>query len=219
MFKKILYVGAGDDTDSLKVLSSSDFVCIDSLPRNEYGYSYYYRGFYQKDFKQRVIDKLRELSFYQKGDEKKFSDFYSEINVENLDSHLVIFEGEGNSRSVHYYFSTGIPENLYDGNGDLNEDLKKDIYECDTVFIKGHWPGEDIIKYIKKPFHFIGAYLTYFPENKSELEDGKDDNIISYFLRHPEYILSYSYLKKSGEIVAFQTYDEFYREYKIYLQE
>jgi len=222
VFKKILYVGAGDDVKQMNSFPSSNFVCIDSLPRNSYGYPYYYRGYYHQQFKQRVIDKLRDLSFCQTGDEKKFSDFYSEINVTNLDSHLVTFnkDGEGDtSLTLNYYFSTGIPENLYDGNGDLNEELTKDISDCDTIFVKGHWPHEDIMLHTKKPINFIGAYNTYFPENREELENddnNEKDTVISYILNHPESICSYSYLTKSGELAMFLTYDEFYRFYNIF---
>jgi hypothetical protein len=214
MFNKILYIGAGDDLKPLSIFPYSKFVYIDSLPRNAYGYPYYYRGFYNGNFKQKVIDKLSNLSFYEKN-EQKFSDFYSEINVTNLDSHLVTFKrDEGDPKIFKYYFSTGIPENLYDGDGYLNEELKKDISECDTILVKGHWPHKDTFLYTNKPIHFIGSYLTYFPENKIELElDFDRNNIIYFFLNHPEYISSYSYLNKLGEISTFQTYDEFYKFY------
>lgn len=221
MFKKILYAGSGDDLKPLTIFPSSHFVCIDSLPRNSYGYPYYYRGFYHKFFKKRITNKL-SLSF-QQTNEKVFSDLYSEINVPNLDSHLVSFEKKENEGDIHqslnYYFSTGIPENLYDGNGDLNEDLTKDISECDAIFIKGHWPHSDISLYITNPIHFIGAYSTYFPENKRELEEVEKNTIISYFFDHPETVSSYSYLTKREHLTTFRSYNEFYQFYKEHKQQ
>ncbi len=214
MFNKILYVGSGDDIKPLTIFPSN-FVYVDSLPRNAYGYPYYYRGFYSQNFKQNVINKLNKLSFYQT-DEKKFSDLYSEISIPHLDSHLVSFKrNEGETQTLQYYFSTGIPENLYNGDGNLNEDLKKDIYDCDAILVKGHWPHEDTLLYTKTPIHFIGSYSTYFPENKRELElDRETNNVISYILENPNFVSSYSYLNKYGDLTTFQNYNEFYQFYK-----
>jgi hypothetical protein len=205
MFKKILYIGAGTDLLPLDIFPFSNFVYIDSLPRNSYGYPYYYRGFYDRNFKQKVISTLEAMSFY-KTSEKIFSNLYSEINVANLDSHCVSFyrdkngQNNQNGQNINYYFSTGIPENIYDGNGNLNTDLCTDIAECDAILIKGHWPNKDIFKYIKKPFHFIGNEMTHFPENKMEILDTDIE------------ILSFSYLNASNKLYTFSTYEEFYKK-------
>jgi hypothetical protein len=209
MFKKILYIGSGDDLTPLNYFTSSQFVYIDSLPRNSYGYPYYYREFYNKQFKQIVMTELYKLDFH-KLDEKKFSNNYSEINVVDLDSHIVTFkrEREDIQQTLNYYFSTGIPENLYNGNngkGYLNEDLCKDISECDTILIKGHLPHKDIVEHIKNPIHFIGSESTYFPERENETEFENYS-----YLYNPDLISSYSYLSKLGELTIFQTYTEFY---------
>lgn len=203
MFKKILYIGAGTDLLPLDIFPSSNFVYIDSLPRNSYGYPYYYRGFYDRNFKQKVLTTLEAMSFY-KTSEKIFSDLYSEINVANLDSHCVSFyrdkncQNNQNGQNINYYFSTGIPENIYNGNGNLNTDLCTDIAECDAILIKGHWPNKDIFKYIKNPIHFIGNEMTHFPENKIDIL-GTD-------------ILSFSWQSLSGKLYTFSTYDDFYKK-------
>jgi hypothetical protein len=211
MFKKILYIGSGDDLKPIDTFRQSQFVYIDSSPRNEYGYPYYYRGFYKKNFKKSILKKLSDMSFVQTN-EKKYSDLYSEINVPDLDSHLVTFE-RNDHKTFKYYFSTGIPENIYDEKGDLNQDLCKDIYECDSILIKGHWPNKEILSHIKTPIHFIGSYGTFFPQNIKDMDDDFN-NIIFYFLIHPEKVSFYSYLNKMGEITTFQTYNEFYQIYK-----
>lgn len=199
MFKKILYIGAGTDLLPLDIFPSSNFVYIDSLPRNSYGYPYYYRGFYDRNFKQKVMTTLEAMSFY-KTSEKIFSDLYSEINVANLDSHCVSFYRDKNGQNINYYFSTGIPENIYDGNGNLNTDLCSDIAECDAIMIKGHWPHKDVFKYMKTPIHFIGNEMTHFPENKMEILDTDIE------------ILSFSYLNASNKLYTFSTYEEFYKK-------
>jgi hypothetical protein len=205
MFKKILYIGAGTDLLPLDIFPSSNFVYIDSLPRNSYGYPYYYRGFYDRNFKQKVMSTIEAMSFY-KTSEKIFSDLYSEINVANLDSHCVSFyrdkngQNNQNGQNINYYFSTGIPENIYDGTGNLNTDLCADIAECDTIMIKGHWPYKDVFKYMKTPIHFIGNEMTHFPENKMEILDTDIE------------ILSFSYLNASNKLYTFSTYDEFYKK-------
>jgi hypothetical protein len=217
MFNKILYIGSKDDFLPLDQFPSSQFVYIDSLPRNEYGYPYYYRGFYRKHFKQQVIDKLQSISF-EKEDEKTFTDQYSEINVPDLDSHVITFMR--NEQRLRYYFSTGIPENLYNDHGYLNQELCNDISECDAILVKGHWPHLDVIKYIDKtkPFHFIGANPTYFlPDYKEEGKTETED--IKYTVLYP--ILtnclecsSYAYLDASGNLSTFPTYSTFYNHYK-----
>ena len=208
MFKKILYIGAGTDLLPLDIFPFSYFVCVDALPRNSYGYPYYYRGFYDKNFKQKVMTTLESMSFY-KTSEKTFSNLYSEINVANLDSHCVSFHRDQNGQNaqngqndqnINYYFSTGIPENMFDGNGNLNTDLCTDIAECDAILVKGHWPHKDIFKYMTTPFHFIGDEMTHFPENKIDILEADID------------ISSFSYLKASDKLYTFSTYEEFYKK-------
>ena len=207
MFKNILYIGAGTDLLPLDIFSFSHFVCIDALPRNSYGYPYYYRGFYNANFKQTVMTKLESISFY-KTSEKVFSNLYSEINVANLDSHCVSFhrdqndQNSQNGQNINYYFSTGIPENIYDGNGNLNTDLCNDIAGCDAILVKGHWPHKDIFKYMTTPFHFIGDEMTHFPENKTGILGTEIDTEI----------LSFSWQSLSGKLYTFSTYDEFYKK-------
>jgi hypothetical protein len=214
MFKKILYIGSGDDLTPLDRFRSSSFVYIDPLPRNEYGYPYYYRGFYRKNFKGNLLSELTEKSFIQTGDENKYSDLYSEINVPDLDSHSITFEREGKQR-FRFYLSTGIPENLYDGNGHLNEELMIDISECDTLFVKGHWPREEVMEYVNVPIHFIGAFPTYFPEDERDIDMNHSNNtVISYLINNPEKFSSYSYLNESGELNTFDTYSEFHIYYR-----
>ena len=227
MFKKILYIGSGDDILPLDQFPSAQFVYIDSSPRNEYGYPYYYRGFYRKHFKQHVIDKLHSISF-EKADEKTFTEQYSEIDVPDLDSHVITFmrqndQNEQNIQRLRYYFSTGIPENFYNDHGDLNQELCNDISECDAILVKGHWPHQDVIEHIDKtkPFHFIGANPTYFPPDYKEegKTENEDEDVIKHTVLYP--ILtnhlecsSYSYLDVLGNLSTFPTYSSFYNYYK-----
>jgi hypothetical protein len=220
MFKKILYVGAGEDVAPLEMFPTTDFVLIDSLPRNSYGYPYYYRRFYDKDFKQRVEDGLHKLNFY-KTDTRQFTDEYSEISIPDLDSHRVTYvrhiiddkidiKNKKSKQCVDYYFSTGIPENNW------NDEMIHNIAECDAILIEGHHPDYEILRYIKKPFHFIGESTTYFPENRVCTDPNDynyDYNAVIYHFR-PEDVASYSCLSKlSKEVKTFTTYKEFYDYY------
>jgi len=202
MFKKILYIGSGDDLKPLDEFLLSDFVYVDGLPRNEYGFTYYDKRLYDRDFKRKVVEGLDDMSF-RKTSEKKFSDEYSEINVPDLDPHVMSFSRE--EQRLRYYFSTAIPDNGY------NEELCNDISECDAILVKGHWPNKDVLKYIK-PFHFIGSETTFFPKNVNELDTSDRETLMYAVLENPKMILTYSYLAESGDIDTFSTYQKFYNK-------
>lgn len=210
MFNKILYIGAGNDITPLMVFPTSNFVYVDSRPRNEYGYDYYYRGFYSGTFKRDVIRALDRLHFQKVEDiehHKIFTDHYTEINVPDLESHLETFQDIHSPQTLRYYFSTGIPKDLND-----NETLCADIASCDAVLIKGHWPHHDVLRHLSKPFHFIGAMGTYFPEERVAEEKEDEQAILFHF--KPSDILSYSCLTYRDTVHTFSTYSEFYSYYK-----
>lgn len=204
--KTIAYIGAGEDTECFAHFPHSDFICVDSRPRNEYGKSYYDRGLYQANFKRTVEAKLAQCGFV-KGEEKTFTDLYSEIHVPHLNSHRVIFRrhyGAQKPQTIRYYFSTGIPENLYH-EGVRHEELFHDLSECEALFVSGYWPSKEIYEILPKPLDFIGSSTTWYPEslalNQAAADIGADPS---------EYIRSCSYLKPSGLVFTCSTYDEFY---------
>jgi hypothetical protein len=205
MFKKILYIGAGDDRSLLDLFPSSDFVFIDSLPRNEYGYFYYYRGFYRTAFKKGVLQKLADTQWIKTG-EKVYSTMYSEINVPDLEPHRVSFQR--GKQKLDYYFSTGIPENLYIENKP-HQELQTSISECDAIFVKGHFPDESVLEYMQPHFHVICGADTYFPEHNDD-----DKSIISRLIDDKERVSTYLYVDSSNTCRTFENYASFYQFYK-----
>lgn len=208
MFKKILYIGAGLDFDPFSHFKDTkEFVFIDSNPRNAYGYPYYYRGFYCKHFLPQLKGKLVKLGF-KLITKLTFTDNYSEILVDDLDSTLLEYKKD--DITLKYYYSTGIPEDLWD-----NFDLQKDITECDTVLVCGHHPHKEFEEFIPKPFHFIGYNSTYFPNDYEEFIKEDEDNkrnIISYMLQNPKVVKDYTFMNKNGEMKTFDSYEKFYLE-------
>jgi len=204
MFKKILYIGAGDDRSLLDLFPSSDFVFIDSLPRNEYGYFYYYRGFYSATFKKDVLQILADAQWIKTG-ETVYSTMYSEINVPDLEPHRVSFQR--GTQKLDYYFSTGIPENLYLEHKP-HQELQTSISECDAIFVKGHLPDESVLEYMPPHFHMICASGTYFPEHND------DKSIVSRLIEDKKRVSSYLYVDPSHTCHTFENYASFYQFYK-----
>ena len=171
---KILYIGAGEDITLLSTFPQSKFVYIDSNPRNSYGYPYYYKPLYSPGFKQRIISKLRENGIPQTSHTVVFTEEFKEISVPDLESNMVDFG------RLKYYFSTSLPhedyrifkEKIIPSIYDIHDNNLTDVPDLpDTLFVCGHYPHEDALEMLKKPFHFIGSYPTFFPKDIEELEE------------------------------------------------
>lgn len=221
MSNKILYLGAGLHTEVIDHFhKTNSFVFIDSRPFNEYGNDYYYRGFYQDKFLLKLFEKLNKQSF-KKYDEIKFTNNFSEINRDYIESTCFYFYNKygknlRSEKSLKYFISTAIPLNLYD-----NTYLQKEIESCDTVLISGYYPHRDFLNYMKKPFNVIMYGDTYFPKDRLEsyLEYNKydDETVILHILKYPEIIKTYTHVNpETGECKHFETYNDFYKYYKDY---
>ena len=193
----------------LEIFPHSNFVFVDSLPRNEHGYFYYYRGFYRAAFKKCVVQKLADALFMKMG-ETVDSTMYSEINVPDLEPHRVVFQR--GKQQLDYYFSTGIPENLYIENKP-NQELQTSLSECDAIFVSGHLPHESILEYMPPQFHVICATGTYYPEHKTDNVICAD-SIFSHLIEDKERVSTYSYVNQSGNFHTFKQYASFYQFYK-----
>lgn len=216
MFEKILYFGAGLDLSPLSLFKSiRTFVFVDSLPRNEYGYDYYYKPFYRKKFVNKLIDKVESqgLTLISK---EVFTNNYEEINVKDLDSSLLYFCNKQElETSLYYYISTAIPNDLHD-----NDKLIKHIRDCDAVFVSGYEPVQ-ILDYLTKPFHFIGISGTWYPENIKKYTNEHPDacyhvinnRLFYHLLTNDKDVLSYTFIDRNNKMFVCKTYDEFYKEY------
>jgi len=218
MSNKILYLGAGLHTEVIDHFhKTNSFVFIDSRPFNEYGNDYYYRGFYHDNFLLKLFEKLNKQSF-KKYDEIKFTNNFSEINRDYIESTCFYFYNKygknlRSEKSLKYFISTAIPLNLYD-----NTYLQKEIESCDTVLISGYYPHRDFLNYMKKPFNVIMYGDTYFPKDLLEEYNKYDDKtVISHILKYPEIVKIYTHVNpETGECKHFETYNDFYKYYKDY---
>jgi len=214
MFNKILYLGAGLHTEIINHFpNTSSFVFVDSRPKNEYGFDYYRREFYREHFISELYEKLH-AQYFTKYDEVTFTDRYSEINRDNLESCCFYFYNKcgknlRSEKNLKYFISTSIPNDLYD-----NIYLQKEIETCDTVLMIGYHPHKYFIQFMKKPINVIMYGSTYFPKDlKSYIENDKDDenSIVAYMLKHPEIIKSYTFVNPdTGDSEKFEKYKDFY---------
>ena len=221
--KKLLYIGAGKDLDHL--LSSeynpeyseySEFVFVDSLPRNSYGYPYYYKHYYRDDFKKDVVEKLHQNGYEQTSEPHQFTHDFQEINVPDLDSHSVHFYNPSVEKHVRYLFSTSLPHESYDV---FQNSIIPSLNELpDALFVRNHHPSEDVLKMLKKPFHFIGCFPTYFPKDVAEVKEDEKHTIYYSCMRHiisntGNIVHKYTYIGQDGNCHHFSNYRDFYTEY------
>jgi len=218
MFKKNLYIGAGLDLSPLKIFNDTkQFVFVDSSPRNEYGFEYYYRPFLRSNFVDNLIDTVEGKYNMKLVSKEALTNKYEEINVDDLDSTLLHFSDKEKitrtTVSLRYYISTGIPHDLYE-----NKTLIDDIKECDTVYVSGHDPNSAFIRYMNNPFHFIGSSSTWFAENLKDYLKEDDDNCRGlgyYLLTDGGKVRSYSLVdERTKELFTYNTYAEFYKKLK-----
>jgi len=205
MMSKILYIGAGLHTEIAENFPNvKKFVLVDSKPRTEFGYEYYFRPFYRPDF---IYDLISKLQDYKLKENVKLSNKYEEIDRDYLDSSLLYFRKD--DIDLKYFISTGIPCDLY------NEKFEEELMDCDTLLISGHDPNDRIMDYIKKPFHFIGYSSTYFPKNLESFEEDEYNSAIKYILKNPDKVKSYTYVDyDTGTKETVYSYEEFYEQFK-----
>jgi len=212
MSEKILYFGAGTYLEPINhFYEINNFVLVDSLPKNEYGFDYYSKLNYRKDFLFQLEKKIKDnnLILIEK---KVLTNNFSEINVKNLESEcLYLTNANLLKKNIKYYTSTSIPNNLYD-----NYQLQQDIESCDSLLICGYMPHIKIINYIKKPFNFIGYSGTYFPKNIYEYDANNTDNentILPWVLTNPHSIKNYILVNRdNGEKYYYSSYQDFYEK-------
>ncbi len=214
-FDKILYLGSGLHTEVINHFhQTSSFVFIDSRPKNEYGFDYYRREFYRENFMTEILKKLRVQNF-TKYDDVIFTNKYSEINRDYLESSCLYFYNKygknlRSEKNLKYFISTSIPNDIYD-----NIYLQKEIETCDTVLISGYHPNRYFINFMKTPINVVMYGSTYFPKDlKSYLEQDKDDGntIVAYMLQNSEIVKSYTFVDPdTGDSKTFETYNDFYQ--------
>lgn len=208
MSDTILYIGAGYDFSPLSEFSEcSNFIYIDSLPRNQHGLSYYDRCFYQPIFREKICQTLNKLSYEVMEESDRLSDKFSEINRNDITSHFFRYRHPLTNQCLTYYFSTAIPHDI--DNDIIIQDLKK----CNTLLVRGHHPSDYITKFLSSPFKFIGYEHTYFSDRIDDEEYDHRNNIMRWIMSHPSRVSTYTFVRDNGLKNTFSTYSEFYNEY------
>jgi hypothetical protein len=91
MYKKILYIGAGLHTQVINDFKlTKRFALLDSRPRNEYGFEYYYRPYYRRGFVLDLTMSMKSIGFNIIS-KTALTNNYEEINMKYLDSTLIHF--------------------------------------------------------------------------------------------------------------------------------
>lgn len=87
----------------------------------------------------------------------------------------------------------------------------------DDLFVRGHHPHKDVLEILKKPFHFIGCYPTYFPKDIQECEEECENTCMSHIISNiyniPNLVYKYTYIDRDGNSEDFTNYNDFYNSY------
>ncbi len=172
---KVLYIGAGDDINVINIFNTcgykcNHFVLIDTLPRSSHDEMGFYKGFYKSNFVDEIKQEFKNIGFELKNitELKKIKEF-NKIDLPFIHPHLLEFI-KGN-KIVKYYISTNI-------NKFMNNQLRKDLIESDTLYIKGYFPEIKLFDYFKldsKKKIFVGDEDTIYQKQPDD-----DINIINY---------------------------------------
>jgi hypothetical protein len=215
---QILYIGANLHLEVLQDFPDKDFILIDSLPINEYGYDYYSRNFYRESFVVKLHEKFTELGF-QLSYRIILTNNYEEIDKKHLEATMLEYINKTTNQYVHYYISTCIPlhlhnRNLFSNKTETISQLLEDIKQCDTLLICGHMPHYDILEYLSSSIVLIGYTGTVFPDisNENYILD-EEDKLIEKLVKNNR-ISEYIVVERNSnnqKPETFQTYDLFYK--------
>ncbi len=178
---KVLYIGAGDDINIINIFKCNQFVLIDTLPRSSHDEMGFYEGFYRKNFIDIIKQEFKNIGFELKKiiELKKLKEF-NKIDLPFINPHLLEFiKGK---KIVKYYVSTNI-------NNFMNNELRKDLIEADTLYIKGYFPEIKLLDYFKTD---IRKKIFGGDEDTVYSKDIYDDvNIINYNYNADDYFSDY----------------------------
>jgi hypothetical protein len=216
-FNKILYVGCGINVDIISHFpNTKEFIFVDSQPLNKFNGAEFYEPFYQHQFINIILSKLRILGFMIQSvttlDKKYFKKiftlkqriyylFYNKPQY--INPSLLTFYNTNTKQEVKFYVSTDI-------NYTNILPLYADIKSCDALLISKHSPSIEYLKYILFPINFVGYSDTLYHINSND----NDKNIIQYFHRNKKiiskYILDfYAIDKENGYIELCSSFEDF----------
>jgi len=157
----LVYIGSGTDVEILDFFKDKElFVFLDSLPRTEYGALKL-----NKKIRKSFIPKL-ESAIKNKGFEKvgHLPSLYKDekapfVKPKHFDPGLLIYKD--GSRVLYYFYSCAYPE-------PKNKIFTQLLGMCDTLYISGHEPCDNIISKMNYPITFVGSTNTCYTIDEPE---------------------------------------------------
>ena len=157
----VAYIGAGLDLSVLDIFKDINlFVLVDSNPRSPYGLIADHIKT-SKTFIPRLENELKELGFTRVGHKKSL--YRKERRIFKPEYfHPGLLTYTDGKRTIYYFYSCCYP--------DKSRELIQLLGECDTLYVSGHEPLDNVILYMKKPVSFVGSTTTcYTPEETQAL--------------------------------------------------
>lgn len=173
---KILYIGANDHIQPVRDFSEAkEFIYIDSQPLIKDGtYDFHDKFMYRLLF-------MLDIYNFKKVEERIIDTLDSSYELEYFNPTLLIFQNDSTNQILKYYVSCKFPFEFSN-----QDEIIKDIQECDALLICGFSPHPQIFDYLKNMTIFIGYSSTYFGESDrntiiNALHYMEDDEIEKYF--------------------------------------
>ena len=160
----LVYIGCGTDFQPvIKLQQIRKFIYIDSQPQSEFGWmeydsKYFYRKYYLKNFKE-----LLPPGFIK-------------INIDR--SYPDVYYNNMTDRTILHYYSLPFPwtNKIYNYLSKKDIDLLKFYISTSThLAYIGHSPHKAILNLIPREFILVTNDNTFYPVNKKEAQEIKDD--------------------------------------------
>jgi hypothetical protein len=192
MVKKLLYVGAGCNIDTiLHFKDTNEFVFIDNQPRSmdEKFSTKFNRNNYVSEFVINLITECSKYGFTFDMDYQLDNRYYKKIlswkqryynnyhkRFVYINPTLLVFRNIITNQILKYYISVNIKINV-------TTMLHIDIESCDGILVNGYYPEIEILKHFDKPKAFFGFTNSDYTIDTSTFSKETDNNII-YFLQN-----------------------------------
>ena len=183
-----VYVGAGLDIVPILVLRHiKQFIYIDSQPFSEFGTHVYTNKYESFDATVNTRQNHEENNLFGRPTFKeRFEQLMKQNNfiVQSETKYCWIYKNDY-GQVIKYHVSCAFPEFL-------TEEIKKDISECNTLILCGHFPNNRILSLMYEPKYIICNCHTVYTYDADE----KDSSVIKYLLDNQHIPEKYFLLKE-----------------------
>jgi len=174
--KQVLYMGPWFDTEYLKYFNKdTTFILIDTQPRSQWDYTLNdlcminQYSIDKDEYIKNLLIRYNEHKFipiryyhFMEGytistiKENKRTEYLKTKHTNFIDPTLIVFEHIETKQIIKYYLSTNIKYNMI-------SELQQDIYDCDTLYVKGYYPTKIMLDYISNNMtYFYGGNNSCF---------------------------------------------------------